>query len=264
MLELIDHALTPEGEGSGRIREIRLARPPVNALDGGLLRALHEAVTDAANHSAILITGQPGMFSAGLDIPALLKLERAEMLSVFESLWYAQRAIALSPTPVIFGITGHCPAGGTVLALHADYRVMAAGEFRLGLNEVQVGLIAGPPMDGAFRRLVGGAASQLLSRGALLDPAEALRVGLVDEVCEAPRCAARALEVAREYCALPREPMLRTRAMTRRDLVAMFGEPDEAPRLAREFSKMGAEMFYTPATQERLTKMFVKKKQGQA
>jgi 3,2-trans-enoyl-CoA isomerase len=264
MLELIDHALTADGTGSGQIREIRLARPPVNALDGGLVRALTEAVSAAANHSAILVTGQPGIFSAGLDIPALLKLERAEIFSMFESLWHVQRAIALSPTPVIFGITGHCPAGGTVLAIHADYRVMAAGEFRLGLNEVQVGLFPGLPMEGAFRRLVGGAASQLLSRGALLDPAAALRVGLVDEVCEAPRCAARALEVAREFCALPREPMLRTRAMTRRDLVAMFGEHGDEPRRASEFGEMGVEMFYTPATQERLTKMFVKKKPGQA
>jgi Delta3-Delta2-enoyl-CoA isomerase len=261
MLELIDHALTPEGTlDGGRIREIRLARPPVNALDGGLLRAVIDAVTAAAQESAILITGQPGMFSAGLDIPALLKLERAEAFQVFESLWHAQRAIALSPTPVIFGITGHCPAGGTVLAIHADYRVMAAGDFRLGLNEVQVGLIPGPPIHGAYSRLVGGHAVQLLSRGALVDPSTALRVGLVDEVCEASRCAARALDVAREYCALPREPMLRTRAMTRQDLVAMFGETAEVPRLAREFGEMGAEMFYAPATQERLKKMFVKKK----
>jgi Delta3-Delta2-enoyl-CoA isomerase len=261
MLELINHALTAEGMAeAGRIREIRLARPPVNALDGGMLSALTDAVMSAVNENAIVISGQPGVFSAGLDIPALLKLERAEAVTVFESLWHLQRAIALSPAPVVFGITGHCPAGGTVLAIHADYRVMAAGDFRLGLNEVQVGLIPGPPIHGAFRRLVGGHAAQLLSRGALVDPATALRMGLVDEVCEASRCAARALEVAREYCALPREPMSRTRAMARQDLVAMFGEPGDEMRQARDFGEMGAEMFFAPATQERLKKMFVKKK----
>ena len=184
------------------------------------------------------------------------------MTRVFASLWRAQRVIALSPVPVVFGITGHCPAGGTVLAIHADYRVMAAGEFRLGLNEVQVGLYPGPVIHGAFRRLVGGAAAQLLTRGALVDPATALRMGLVDELCEPGQCAARAIAMAGEIIALPREAMLRTRAMVREDLVALFGAFGEEQRLAGEFAAIGAGMFSAPATRERLQKMFAKKPQS--
>jgi enoyl-CoA hydratase/carnithine racemase len=160
------------------------------------------------------------------------------------------------------GITGHCPAGGTVLAIHADYRVMAAGEFRLGLNEVQVGLFPGPVIHGAFRRLVGGHAAQLLTRGALIDPPTALRMGLVDELCEASHCAVRAVQVARELAALPRDAMLQTRALAREDLKALFGAPDDAERLAQEFASMGAQMFSVPATRERLAKMFAKRKPG--
>jgi enoyl-CoA hydratase/carnithine racemase len=252
MLDITDH--------EGRIREIRLARPPVNALDGPTLQALIAAVEGSGEEAALLITGQPGVFSAGLDVPAILALDRAAMAQVFATVWHAQRAIALSPVPVIFGITGHCPAGGTVLAIHADYRVMALGEFRLGLNEVQVGLFPGPVIHDAFRRLVGGHTAQLLTRGALIDPATALRVGLVDELCGAAQCTARALEVAREFCALPREPMLRTRELARRDLVQLFGAPADAEDRAREFAEIGAEMFSVPATQERLRKMFAKKK----
>jgi enoyl-CoA hydratase/carnithine racemase len=242
------------------IREIRLARPPVNALNGELLRAFVDAVNDARDSAAIVITGQPGVFSAGLDVPAILAMDRAAMTELFTSLWRAQQAVALSPVPVVFGITGHCPAGGTVLAIHADYRVMAAGEFRLGLNEVQVGLFPGPVIHGAFRRLVGGHAAQLLTRGALIDPATALRVGLVDELCETDNCPARALEVARELRALPREAMLRTRALARADLHALFGAPADAAPLAAEFAAMGAEMFSVPATRERLARMFSKKR----
>lgn len=252
MLDIIDH--------EGRVREIRLARPPVNALNGELLNALVAAVDGARGESVLLITGQPGVFSAGLDVPAILALDRAAMARLFATLWRAQQAIALSPVPVVFGITGHCPAGGTVLAIHADYRVMASGEFRLGLNEVQVGLFPGPVIHGAFRRLVGGHAAQLLTRGALIDPATALRVGLVDELCDAGECVPRALAVARELGALPREPMLRTRELARRDLVELFGPPADATRLSNEFGEMGAEMFSVPATQERLRKMFVRKK----
>jgi len=139
MLDIIDH--------SG-IREICLARPPVNALDGELLRQLVEAITSAHGSDALVISGQPGMFSAGLDVPGMLTLDRSGLAEVFLRLWHAQRAIATSPRPVIFGLTGHCPAGGTVLAIHGDYRVMAqnsaGAEFRMGLNEVQVGLFPGP------------------------------------------------------------------------------------------------------------------------
>ena len=252
MLDITDH--------EGRVREIRLARPPVNALNGELLNALVAAVDGARGESALLITGQPGVFSAGLDVPGILTLDRAAMAQLFATLWRAQQAIALSPVPVVFGITGHCPAGGTVLAIHADYRVMAAGEFRLGLNEVQVGLFPGPVIHGAFHRLVGGHAAQLLTRGALIDPATALRVGLVDELCEAAQCVPRALAVAQALSALPREPMLRTRELARRDLVQLFGPPADAARLSVEFGEMGAEMFSVPATQERLRKMFVRKK----
>jgi Delta3-Delta2-enoyl-CoA isomerase len=251
MLELIEH---------GEVREIRLARPPVNALNAELLEALIAAVTIGARERAsLVITGRTGVFSAGLDVPAILALDRAGMTRVFASLWRAQHAIALSAVPVVFGITGHCPAGGTVLAIHADYRVMAAGEYRLGLNEVQVGLYPGPVIHGAFRRLVGGAAAQLLTRGALIDPGTALRMGLVDELCESEHCAARAVSMAREIAALPREVMLRTRALARADLVALFGAPGEEAALVSEFAGHGADMFGAPATRERLQKMFAKK-----
>ena len=253
MLELLDH---PE-----RIRELRLARPPVNALDLDLLRALHSAVRAAGDQcDALVVTGAPGVFSAGLDVPGLLQRDRAAVLQAFAELWHVQHAIATSPMPVVFGITGHCPAGGTVLAMHGDYRVFAQGEFRIGLNEVQVGLFPGGVLHDAFRRLVGGHAAQLLSRGALIDPATALRVGLVDELVDANHCVARALEVAREFCALPREPMLRTRALARRDLIQMFGAPSDADAHAGEFAAMGADLFLAPATQERLRAMFVRKK----
>lgn len=252
--------LVHEGE-SGRITELRLARPPVNALDQALLALLTNLVTRAASDTAALvISGAPGVFSAGLDVRAVVQSDVDTAKGMFRELWKAQQAIAASTVPVVFAITGHCPAGGTVLAIHADYRVMAQGDFRLGLNEVQVGLYPGPVIHGAFRRLVGGHAAQLLTRGALIDPSTALRVGLVDELCEASQCIDRALAVAREICTLPRDAMLRTRALARQDLVESFGTPEQADGLAEQFAQMGAEMFFAPATLVRLKQMFAKKK----
>ena len=127
MLEILEH--------DGNIRELRLARPPVNALNLELLRTLTAAVGAAQDDAALVISGQPGVFTAGLDVRALLELDRDSVMQVFIELWRVQRAIASSAVPVIFGLTGHSPAGGTVLAIQGDYRVMALGDFRLGLNE---------------------------------------------------------------------------------------------------------------------------------
>jgi enoyl-CoA hydratase/carnithine racemase len=259
MLDLIDHPLAVDGPPGSGIRELRLARPPVNALNAELLRKIVEAVQGAATAHAIVITGQPGVFSAGLDVRAMLSLDRDGVAAVFVELWRASRALASSPVPIVFGLTGHSPAGGTVLAMHGDYRILASGDFRMGLNEVQVGLFPGPPIHGAFRRLVGGHSAQLLTRGALVDPATALRVGLVDELCEPSRVAVRALELAREMCALPREPMLKTRELVRRDLVELYGNPSHAMLAEREFAAIAVERWLVPSTQERLRQMFARK-----
>jgi Delta3-Delta2-enoyl-CoA isomerase len=260
MLDVIDHPLAADGSSeAGHCRELRLARPPVNALNVDLLRTIVETVQGASSASALVLSGQPGLFSAGLDVRSLLELDRERVAATFVELWRAQRAIAFSPVPVVFALTGHCPAGGTVLAIHGDYRVMASGEFRMGLNEVQVGLFPGPLIQGAFRRLVGGHSAQLLTRGALIDPATALRVGLVDELVEPARVIDRALELARELCALPREPMLKTRELVREDLRALFGEPADSRRLEAEFGAMGMEKWMDPETQARLRKAFARK-----
>ena len=242
------------------LRIITLARPPVNALNPELTRRISAAVSEAREVGAIVLAGQPGLFSAGLDVPGLLALDREALTAMFVELWRAQRAIALSSVPIVFAITGHCPAGGTVLAVNGDYRVMAQGDYRLGLNEVQVGLFPGGPIHAAFKRLVGGHAEQLLTRGALIDPATALRMGLVDELCDATQVRSRAIEVARELCALPREPMLRTRALARRELTDLYGTPAEQAAREREFGTMGAEMWFAPGTQELLRKLFTKKR----
>ena len=138
-------------------------------------------------------------------------------------------------------------------------RHRALGDFRIGLNETQVGLFPGPLILGAFRRLVGGHAAQLLTRGALVDPATALRLGLVDELCEAAQVVPQALAMAREMCSVSREAMLKTRTQVRADLLELFGNPSHAMLKEREFGAMAADAWCSASTQERLRKAFAKK-----
>ena len=163
------------------------------------------------------------MFSAGLDVPFLLSLgeDRAALLSAWSAFFDAARALVESPVPVAAALAGHAPAGGCVLALCCDYRVMADGPYRIGLNETQVGLVAPEGIQYLMRRVVGlHRAERLLVGGEMVDSAQAHAFGLVDELAAIDDVATRARLWLEGLVALPREPMLRTRAIARADAVA--------------------------------------------
>jgi Delta3-Delta2-enoyl-CoA isomerase len=209
---------------------LTLSRPPANALSPDLLAALDEAVTNMAEDGtrAAVLTGRPGLFSAGLDVPLLLTLDKADMLAFWETFFGVLRTLALSPVPVGVAISGHSPAGGTVLSLFADYRIAAAGDFKLGLNEVEVGLPMPPIVFHAFRRLIGARAAELYAvDGSLISPDEALACGLVDAVVPADDVVDYAVARARKLAALPAGALTATRALARADLADMFEDLDE-------------------------------------
>ena len=149
-----------------------------------------------------MLSGSAGRFSGGLDVPALLKLDRAGILETWRTFFALMRDIAALPVPLAAALTGHSPAGGTVLALFADHRVLAAGEYLVGLNEVRVGL---PVPEVLLRALVYAIgehqAARLAGNGLLVGPEEALRVGLVDEVVPLADVVPRALAWAHDLLA---------------------------------------------------------------
>jgi enoyl-CoA hydratase/carnithine racemase len=215
----------------GPIRELRLTRPPANALSPELIAALRAAIESAPSEGvrALVISGAPGMFSGGLDVPLLIGLDREAIAAAWADFYGMMRALATSPIPVVAAITGHSPAGGAVISIFCDSRVMAEGEFKIGLNEVQVGLPLPPVILRALRRLVGARAAERLAVSAALIPAaEALRIGLVDELVPAERVVERALEIAGALLALPPEAMAITRQLARADLAALFAGDTEA------------------------------------
>ncbi len=220
MLERIDH---------GEVRELRIDRPPANALNLELLFALREAVETAPRDGApaIVLSGRRGMFCAGHDVPSLLPMERPAVHAFWTAFFDLLRSIARSPVPVHAAMTGHSPAGGTVIALFCDGRIMAEGPWRIGLNEVEVGIALPFLVYAAFRRIVGARrAERLAVSGRMLTAAEALEAGLVDELVPIDRVVETAIERTRSLLALPREAMSRTRDVARSDLVALFGDSD--------------------------------------
>ncbi|QDH70593.1 enoyl-CoA hydratase/isomerase family protein [Marilutibacter alkalisoli] len=214
----------------GEVTELRLARAPVNALDPALCDALRGAVAAAVEDGAhgIVLSGGPKVFSAGLDVPYLLSLgdDKAALKAAWESFFTAAEALAACPVPVAAAIAGHAPAGGCVLALCCDYRVMASGPFRIGLNETRVGLVAPEGIQRLMRRVVGPyRAERLLVAGEMVDAQQALDFGMVDELADIDTVAQRARDWLEQLLALPREAMLQTRAIARADIAAAL-EPE--------------------------------------
>ena len=214
----------------GPVVELKLARPPVNALDPTLCNGLATAISETvdAGAQAIVLSGGPKVFSAGLDVPFLLGLgnERAALTAAWESFFAAARAIAACPVPIAAAIAGHAPAGGCVLALVCDYRVMARGPFRIGLNETQVGLVAPEGIQALMRRIVGPhRAERLLVGGEMVESEQALAIGLVDELTDIEEVPTRARAWVEQLLVLPRQPMLQTRAIARAEVIAAL-EPE--------------------------------------
>ncbi|GAB7126880.1 enoyl-CoA hydratase/isomerase family protein [Silvimonas sp. JCM 19000] len=235
MLEIIEH--------EGAIRELRMARPPVNALNPALIREIRQQIlaAPAQGVSALILSGAPGLFSAGLDVPALLALDRNGLAAAFDDFFGIFAALAHSPIPVVSAITGHSPAGGAVISIFCDYRVMAEGDFRIGLNEVQVGLVAPDCVQIGLRRLVGPyRAERLLVAGSMITAAQAHQYGMVDELAAGDAVVAAALRWLQAMNKLPRAAMLATRAIARADIKAAYPHgqvPDLSEFVAQWFAE---------------------------
>ncbi|HMK23313.1 MAG TPA: enoyl-CoA hydratase/isomerase family protein [Terriglobales bacterium] len=240
MLSVFDHS---------SVRELRLNRPPANALSCELIVALREAIEVAAadGRRAVVLSGSPARFSGGLDVPLLLGYDHEKVATLWHEFYALLKSLAMSPLPIAAAITGHAPAGGTVLGLFCDYRFMAEGDFKIGLNEVQVGIPLPPVILGALRRLVGPRQAERLGVGGLLlSPAQALAAGLVDELAPPGEVIDRAIGWCQTLLDLPPGAMRSTRKLARADLAAWF-ERDLEPELQQVIAQ-----WWAPETQKTL------------
>ena len=221
MLETIEH---------GDIVELRMNRPPANALDHALLESLLDKFALAVDGGArgIVLSGREGMFCAGIDVPGLLGQDRESIHAFWSLLFRFSKRLATSPVPVVAALAGHSPAGGAVLATHCDYRVAAEGKFKIGFNEVQVGLPLPGTIRLVFEELVGTRlARQLGTAGALIPIDEAARIGLVDELVAPEQVLPRALEWLGGLLALPPVAMNRTRLAGKGRLIDALQTADD-------------------------------------
>lgn len=206
------------------IATIEMDDGKVNAFSIQMLGALHEAFDRAEGDGAVVVlTGREGCFSAGFDLKVFAggDVEQVvEMLRLGATL--AERVLGFQ-APVLLASGGHTVAAGAFLALAADVRIGVEGDFRVGLNEVQIGLtVPWFVIELARRRLHPGHFSRAVVNAAMYSPREAVEVGYFDQVVPAGELRAASLQEGARLAQLDRAAHTATKRRARGDaLTAM-------------------------------------------
>ncbi|PRY48958.1 enoyl-CoA hydratase [Geodermatophilus tzadiensis] len=184
-------------EDRGEVTVLRIEHGRVGALDVELLEALTEAVT--ASDRALVVTGSGSSFSAGVDLRRILDGGRPYTEQLLAALSRTFRAVFDHPRPTVAAVNGHAIAGGCVLALACDLRLLSGG--RVGLTELVVGVPFPTPALEIVRHALGPRAGQVLLGARTVDGERALSLGLVDELTAPDELLPRAVAVATELAA---------------------------------------------------------------
>lgn len=168
----------------GQVAVVTMDDGKANAAGFALFEALHQALDRAAQEArALVIVGRPGVLSGGFDLKVLRGSDNAEIARLVTAGSAFMSRLTAHPQPVVIAATGHAVALGAFFLLAADYRIATSGDFRIGLNEVAIGIEF--PSFGV--RLVQERLARRHLLGATLPatmytPLQAVDVGFVDEV----------------------------------------------------------------------------------
>jgi enoyl-CoA hydratase len=229
-------------EREGRVLRVVFDDPPRNYLSRRLVSDLDEVVArlrrDRSVRAVVFTGGLEDIFVTHLDVAEYLddaarvpltvpRWQARAMLRLVGGLRRfpgADRRLARSPLSgiaglhrmnqtflrlrqldkvVIAAINGTALGGGCIVALACDIRLMADGDFRIGLPEARIGFLAGATGSQKLTRLIGSGALRLLLEGDLLHPSEAKKWGLVDEVVAPDELEARSMELAERLARRP-------------------------------------------------------------
>lgn len=229
-----------------RLATITLDRGKSNALNRELITELDEMLQNISaddNVGGVILTGTAPFFSAGLDLIELYDYNEEEAKSFWTLFLNFTANMVAFKKPIVAAISGHSPAGGCVMAVACDYRIMAEGQYIIGLNEVPVGIIVPNSIFQLYSFWIGKAeASRSLLTGKLYNPEEALKAGLVDELVKSESLLTAAERKIKKYMELEGNTWSQTKLNIREELIAITRKDQSA-----ELEKMLAQ-WWSPST----------------
>lgn len=211
---------------------LQLNRGKSSPINHDLVRELRSEIKSVLNDGSIkglIITGNKDFFSVGLDLPELYGYNEEAFAAFWSDFMGLISDMVAFDKPLIAAVTGHAPAGGCILAIGCDYRVMAEGSYKIGLNEIPVGLIVPRSIFDIYSFWIGNRlAYQYLMEGKLYSPQHALAVGLVDEVVDGNAVLAAAETKMRQYLQFNENGWRVTKRQLRQDLLRSVSSIPEA------------------------------------
>lgn len=183
---------------------VQMDRGKVNAINRQMVDELRTTFKNLAEDDqvkGVILTGKPHFFSAGLDVIELYQYDETQMNDFLVAFGSMHIEMARFPKPFVCAITGHSPAGGLVIAITSDYRVMAEGEnYTIGLNEVAVNIQISQNLVDAYAFWIGtGRAHEYIMDGKLLNVQEAFDAGLIQEIAPLENVLAQAEKKMKHY-----------------------------------------------------------------
>jgi enoyl-CoA hydratase len=210
MAELLSYSL------EDKVAIVRMDDGKANALSQPMIEALLAALARAEQEaSAVVLAGRPDRFCAGFDLKVMMSgpANAATLLTAGSELLMKLYA---STIPLVIACTGHALAGGALVVLTGDYRVGAAGAYRIGLNEVSIGLpVPVLAMELARDRLSKRQLVHATLLAQIYDPEAALSAGYLDAVVAPDEVLARAKTEAARFAAFPRKAFAGTKTRLR-------------------------------------------------
>ncbi|BFM16893.1 crotonase/enoyl-CoA hydratase family protein [Maricurvus nonylphenolicus] len=220
-------------ERKGAAAVITLQNGKVNVISSALLEELNAALDRAAEEKAIVVlAGQSGIFSGGFDLKEMMVSVEARANLVTGGSKLARRLLA-HPYPVIAACTGHSVAMGCFILLGCDYRIGVEGPFKIGLNEIQIGMtMHHVGIELPRERLLPTYFHRCVNLAEMLSPQDATTAGFLDEVVAPEQLEERALALAEQYAQLNLEAHALTKVKMRKELLATLDEVIEIDRQA--------------------------------
>jgi len=190
------------------IAVVRLCRGVTNALDLKMVTELAQVVhlvgVDPSFLGLVLASNNDKFLSIGFDIPNLVQLAREDFALFFRAFNQICVDLFALPKPTAAAITGHAIAGGCILTLCCDYRLIGEGRKLMGLNEIKLGVPVPYVADCILRALVGYRnARQVMETGDFYSPDDSLRLALVDEVLPQEQVVSESIAKVRALGAMP-------------------------------------------------------------
>ncbi len=229
---------------------LKMVRGKGNALNPQLVEDLLEALQrpDVAEEArALVMTGDSGFFCAGLDVVELAEFDEDRMLAFVDRLQGLLATVYVWTRPVVAAINGHAIGGGCLLALAADWRTLGEGSFKVGLNEINLGLpLPQAGLEIARAQLTPHAWAEVVYGGELHDNSATLRLGLADEVQPAAKLLDLAIHRAQTWAERPQVAFHRVKAGLRDRVLLQIRQDHE--RRQEEW----VNLWFHPRAQERI------------